>query len=74
VLYVGVVLENASQEREKVGDEWQAKYTLSQLLEPKFRLPRKGSSNQTSNSGGLRAIAVANPGIVGRWKEQPKAA
>jgi hypothetical protein len=41
--FVGVVLENASQEQHNVGTEkqpkWEAKYTMAQLLDPDFRLP-----------------------------------
>jgi hypothetical protein len=39
VLYVGLTVENALAEREKVGDEYRQKYTLEQLLSKEFRLP-----------------------------------
>lgn len=41
--FVGVVLENASQEQHNVGTEkapkYEPKYTMAQLLDPDFRLP-----------------------------------
>lgn len=41
--FVGVVLENASQEQHNVGTEkqpkWEPKYSMAQLLDPEFRLP-----------------------------------
>lgn len=52
VLFTGLTIENALHEREQVGSgkhvEYRPKYTLSQLLDPTFRLPaparkRKGS-------------------------------
>lgn len=43
VALVGYAIENASQEMEKYGDDksakWRPKYTMSQLLDPDFRLP-----------------------------------
>lgn len=66
MLYVGLTVENALHERQKVGDEYQPKYSLGQLLEPDFRLPRKNDSQ-----GGIHALAAANPGVVGRWKQAP---
>lgn len=38
VVYFGTVIENASQETHKVGDEWKRKYTLAQLLTEGFVL------------------------------------
>lgn len=43
VTLVGVVTENAAQEMHDTGSKqapkWEAKYGMSQLLDPKFRLP-----------------------------------
>ena len=43
VLFTGLTIENALHEREQVGSgkhvEYRPKYTLSQLLDPRFRLP-----------------------------------
>lgn len=66
-LYVGLVIENAIQERQKVGKESQPKYSLGQLLDADFRLPPKGESF----SSGIHALAAANPDVVGRWKQAP---
>lgn len=70
VLFVGTVIENAANEREEVGPkdarEWRNKYTLAQLLDPAFRLPVKSPQQPVQ---GIKQIAAANPGIVGRWKQ-----
>lgn len=63
------VIGNALQEREKVGDEWRLKYSLSQLLEDDFRLPKPLTPKPRRAQQGLRSIALANPGIFTRWKE-----
>lgn len=43
VVLVGSAIENASQEMTKIGSdenaEWRLKYTMTQLLDPDFRLP-----------------------------------
>ena len=43
VVMVGLAIENASQEMQKMGSddkpEWRPKYTMKQLLDPDFRLP-----------------------------------
>lgn len=68
VMYVGLTIENALQEREEYGPmnarQWRAKYTLKQLLDPEFRLSRAGT-----NDGGLKAMVAAHPGLVGHWKQ-----
>lgn len=69
VMYVGLTIENALQEREEYGPinarQWRAKYTLKQLLDPEFRLARAGEVGDS----GLKALAAAFPGEVGRWKQ-----
>jgi hypothetical protein len=44
VAFVGVIIENALAERVEIGPanrrEWREKYTLAQLLDSRFRLPR----------------------------------
>ena len=71
ILFGGLVIENALQERKPVGDpakhETEPKYTLTQLLDPDFRLPRTGDGNE--GRPGLKALAAAFPGEVGRWKQ-----
>lgn len=58
VSLVGTVIENASQEMKKTGPdkkpEWKAKYTMNQLLDPDFRLPRENT--YSSNLSLLRGV------------------
>lgn len=67
------VTQNALQEREKLGDEWRIKYTLSQLLDDDFRLPKPPSPRQVRAQQGLTGLMLANPSIFTRWKQAPKA-
>lgn len=64
VNFFGVTLENALQERNKVGTganvEYEPRYQLSELLKPEFRLPRQ--NEQSSAGAQLRAMA----GLRGR--------
>lgn len=78
VLFAGLTIENASQEREECGPDnarqSRPKYTLAQLLDPDFRLPTVGGSNtaphpEGSRTPGVKSIIAANPGIVGQWRE-----
>jgi hypothetical protein len=69
VLFMGAVIEAALADYEKIGDESRQKYTIDQLLDPDFRL-----SPARERYGGIREMAVANPDLVGRWKQRPKAA
>ena len=73
-MYVGRVIENALHERHKVGNESEPRYSLSQILAPDFRLPPTVLSPQSSvaSATGLHALVAANPGMVGRWKQQAK--
>lgn len=75
VLYLGLVIENAIQEREEYSPtnarQSRAKYTLSQLLDADFRLPAANSQQPAATQGGHKAMAAANPGMVGRWKQAP---
>lgn len=59
VLTFGIIIENALGERDKVGKEYVDKYTLSQLLDPAFKLPRpqpEPRRAQTVTSNGLAAV------------------
>lgn len=53
-MYVGLTIENALQEREKMGDEFPAKYTLSQLLDSDFRLPLPPGPKEKRKQTGQR--------------------
>jgi len=39
VTLLGLAIENAAQELEKVGDDMKPRYTMAQLLDQGFRLP-----------------------------------
>lgn len=56
------VMHAALSEREKIGDaknaEWKAKYTLSQLLEDEFRLPRPISHKAKRGQTGQQVKAL----------------
>lgn len=64
VLWFGITLENALLEQYKVGNESRDRYTLTQLLDPTFKLPaparepRKGQQ-QTSNTPLATVLALA---------------
>jgi hypothetical protein len=73
VLFVGMVIENALQERKKNGDESEPRWSLEELLDPAFRLPGRDASGSRGQSVSIKTIAAANPGTVGRWKEESKA-
>lgn len=73
VIYFGLVIENAVQEREEYGPmnarQSRQKYSMDLLLDPEFRLPSSGSTLTGGTSQrGLREMAVAFPDAVGRWK------
>lgn len=57
----GDAIENALGERQNVGDEkkpqWEPKYSLSQLLDNDFRLPRPVPEEQPSGLDGLKMLA-----------------
>lgn len=59
IMFFFSVMKNALAETEKIGNESQAKYTLSQLLEDDFRLPRPLSHKQQR-----RQVGVAVRGLV----------
>lgn len=79
VNFLGITVENALQERDEVGVkpnvEYRARYTLQQLLDPAFRLPRpqpekpmrasgKAGAPFVSTNAELRALAMmAGSGI-----------
>lgn len=71
VTFFGITIDNARQERIKVGNESQAKYTLYQLLDDNFRLPRPMPKPKPLASGGLAQILAmaGQPGSgVKMWK------
>lgn len=65
VLWLGVVVENALQERANSGTpqqpRWEAKYSLSQLLDPSFRLPRPApvAKKPVASNGFAAFLAMA---------------
>lgn len=75
VLVFGTIIENALGERVETGTgkdkKWEAKYALSQLLDPKFRLPRAMPERQAAKAnGGLEqfiALAGQSRGVK-RWE------
>lgn len=82
ILYFCTVIESALTETKKIGIapdiEYEAKYTIDQLLDNDFRLPRPPTAKEKRAQGapgsGLKALAAAFPGAVGLWKEAPVAA
>ena len=68
VLFFGLTIKNASQEREDYGPEKarqsRPKYTMRELLDPEFRLP-----HSSVTQGGIKELALAHPGAVARWKQ-----
>lgn len=72
VVMFGTIVENALADREKVGDEWQNKHTLPQLLDPKYHLPRPKSQAQARQNVGneLRTLAGKGHSGVKRWKQK----
>ena len=72
------VMQNALQERDPyrtgvAGNESEPRYSLLLLLADDFHLPKPPSPRKTRAQQGLRAVALANPGIFTRWKQAPKA-
>lgn len=69
VTLVGTVIENAAQEMEQRGSDdkprWEPKYTMEQLLDPAFRLPRKGQPT-AGDLDELRQIRGIKIDVVGR--------
>lgn len=65
VLTFGIVVENALGERNKVGKEYEDKYTLSQLLDSAFKLPRpqpgphRMQANPQMSNGLATVLAMA---------------
>lgn len=68
VNFVGAVIENALLERDKLGDEWRPRYTLHQLLDDEFRLPRPLSPKAQKRAVGQRLKALFGAGALGRPK------
>ena len=91
ILYFVRVIQNALQEREQIGlgaqMEWRQKYTLAQLLDKDFRLPRPPSATVQKRATGAAVKAMfgsekprrkrgkgnAIPGLVQQWLERRKA-
>lgn len=63
---VGIIIENALQEQHNVGTkrqpEWRAKYTLSQLLDEKFRLPAPKTEKDRTRESMSTLRAIGNRG------------
>lgn len=62
VLFFGLTIKNALAEQRRIGNESMPKYSLTQLLDPDFRLSPHGES-------GIEAMASAYPGVVGHFKQ-----
>lgn len=77
MLWFGITIENALGEREKVtvgkDTEYRPLYTLSQLLDPAFRLPRpqpeprKATQTQAGGLAALMALAGTRHSGVKRY-------
>lgn len=70
----GITIENALLERNETGvgqhRRSEPKYTLTQLLDPAFRLPRPMTEKQKAKQGiqGLLAMAGQRGSGVKKWK------
>lgn len=77
VTHFGLTLENALNERVevKVGKrtESRPKYTLPELLDDKFRLPRPQTDLQKRQQGAMNLLAMAQDPASGvkLWRELP---
>lgn len=67
VIWFGMTVENALQERVNEGSEekpkWEAKYTLGQLLDPLFRMPKPEPApkpKRAAQSGFAAMMALAS--------------
>jgi hypothetical protein len=62
VATLGQVIEGALQEMHNVGSEkeprWEPRYSLSQLLEPAFRLPKEGQQQRALSTAQADAAAA----------------
>lgn len=76
VVYLGITLENALHETINAGTERQSrtepKYTITQLLEPSFRLPAPEKPQQQKGGGLAALLALAGRRGMGvtLWKEK----
>ena len=72
VIFFGDVIESAAQDREKVGDEWQPKYTLPQLLTEGFTLPRQpkpsAPTEQQQNQSAIGWMKTTSGKVLGGVK------
>lgn len=63
VVMVGRVIERAAQEQHNVGGartpKWVNKYSMEQLLDPAFRLPRPPSAQERGRAGLAALTALA---------------
>lgn len=60
IMFFVSVIKNALAETEKIGSESQAKYTLGQLLDDDFRLPRPLTHKQQRKQVGAAVKAMMN--------------
>lgn len=75
-MWFGTTVENALAERVNQGNakepRWENKYTLAQLLDPSFRLPRpqpsKPQSTAANGIGALLTMAKQKGSGVKLWK------
>lgn len=68
IVFVGTVIDNASQEQTNRGSEkdpkWGPKYTLAQLLDPEFKLPAPLTEKQRERAALDQLIGMAGRGAV----------
>lgn len=75
VLWFGVTIENALAERKETGTgkhkEWRNVYTLEQLLDDKFKLPRPPTKLQKRRQGASNLLSLASDPRSGvkMWRE-----
>jgi hypothetical protein len=72
VLTFGLIIENALVERINHGTDnqprWEPRYTLAQLLDPSFKLPRPYVQKPQSGLGALLAMAQRKGSGVKLWE------
>ena len=67
VIFVGTVLDNASQEQTNRGSDkdpkWGPRYTMDQLLDPAFRLPAPLTEKQREQAAIEKLIGMAGGAV-----------
>lgn len=62
VMWFGVTIENLLAERSEIGEgkdkRWEAKYELSDLLDPAFRVPRAMPKPKKAAASGMDGLAM----------------